>query len=121
MISVDPQRLGPHPADTWLLIPLLNQDQEHALKRLTEVARSTERRLNLKRGDLLFVNKWAIIHRREAYKDEVNMPRQYSAASASSLMEDGADESDSVSAASAKRIPSEEKGTDSPALIIGKL
>ncbi|KAK2601609.1 hypothetical protein QQS21_004844 [Conoideocrella luteorostrata] len=69
MASMDPKRFGPHPASSGTTIPALSKRQEYALDRVGQVARATDLRLNLKRGDLLFFNNWAVLHRREAYDD----------------------------------------------------
>lgn len=70
MTSMDPNRFGPHPASSGCSIPVLNQDQKYALQKVEEVAASTELQLDLERGDVLFLNNWALLHRREAYDDD---------------------------------------------------
>ncbi|KID63208.1 taurine catabolism dioxygenase TauD, partial [Metarhizium hybridum] len=70
MTGMDPNRFGPHPASSGSSIPVLTQDQRYALQKLEEAALSTELELDLERGDLLFLNNWALLHRREAYDDD---------------------------------------------------
>ncbi|OAA51918.1 Taurine catabolism dioxygenase TauD/TfdA [Metarhizium rileyi] len=70
MTSIDPNRFGPHPACSGSSIPTLSQDQKYALQKLEEAALSSELELDLERGDLLFLNNWALLHRREAYDDD---------------------------------------------------
>ncbi|PHH84616.1 hypothetical protein CDD83_1651 [Cordyceps sp. RAO-2017] len=67
---MDPNRLGPHPASTGVDIPPLTAGQKQALSRVSEVARRFELRLWLETGDFLFVNNWAVLHRRDAYRDD---------------------------------------------------
>jgi hypothetical protein len=75
MTSIDPNRFGPHPASGESSIPVLNQDQKYALQKLEEAALSSQLKLDLKRGDLLFLNNWALLHRREAYDDDETTSR----------------------------------------------
>lgn len=70
MACMDPNRFGPHENSPDGLIPALTSDQKHALQRVCEVARSTELRLKLETGCLLFLNNWALLHRRDAYQDD---------------------------------------------------
>ncbi|CAH0018337.1 unnamed protein product [Clonostachys rhizophaga] len=70
MSSMDPHRFGPHPkADPNTKIPKLTETQRRVLDRVSEVAKSAEIKLSLKKGDMLFFNNWAVIHRRDAYQD----------------------------------------------------
>ncbi|KHN97279.1 Taurine catabolism dioxygenase TauD/TfdA [Metarhizium album ARSEF 1941] len=69
MTCMDPNRFGPHPASGGSSIPVLTQDQKYALEKLEEAAWATELELDLARGDVLFLNNWALLHRREAYED----------------------------------------------------
>lgn len=69
--SVDPGRLGPHTntAATIEGVPDLTPEQVAALDALLNSAKRNEVRVSLKKGDMLFVNNWAIMHRRESYED----------------------------------------------------
>ncbi|EFY88362.1 TfdA family oxidoreductase, putative [Metarhizium acridum CQMa 102] len=72
---MDPNRFGPHPASSRSSIPVLTEDQKYALQKLEEAAWSTELELDLERGDILFLNNWALLHRREAYDDDETTSR----------------------------------------------
>ncbi|KAF7563594.1 hypothetical protein G7046_g508 [Stylonectria norvegica] len=75
LASVDPQRLGPHPSMTNSEIPALTDSQLHALEAVSESAYRTELQLKLQTGDLLFSNNLALLHRRDAYKDDETVSR----------------------------------------------
>lgn len=75
LTSMDPNRFGPHPASSGFSIPVLSQDQKYALQKVEEAAASTELQLDLEQGDVLFLNNWALLHRREAYDDEQTTSR----------------------------------------------
>ncbi|PNY29040.1 Uncharacterized protein TCAP_01040 [Tolypocladium capitatum] len=75
MVSMDPNRFGRHPSSGDAEIPVLNAAQKHALERVSVVARKTELQLRLERGDLVFLNNWAMLHRRDAYEDGKNSSR----------------------------------------------
>ncbi|KAM4064495.1 taurine catabolism dioxygenase tauD, tfdA family protein [Hirsutella rhossiliensis] len=69
LVSLDPSRLGRHAASPDGCVPALTMTQRHALGRVSQVARLFELRLKLEAGDLLFLNNWALLHRRDAYQD----------------------------------------------------
>ncbi|KAI9155057.1 Taurine hydroxylase-like protein SAT17 [Paramyrothecium foliicola] len=70
MTSMDPNRFGPHPSFTGSpKPPSLTAFQIHALERVSAVAYESELGLRLEQGDLLFFNNWALLHRRDAYRD----------------------------------------------------
>src|SRR5262245_49405798 len=77
MASLDPAILGPHPGDLKAkkLVPALTSSQQYALAALAESARRTELRIQLQRGDILFFNNWALLHRRDTYKDGAERSR----------------------------------------------
>lgn len=76
MISMDPNRFGPHPSSiNSSEIPDLTATQKHSLKRVSDVARQTELKLDLRRGDMLFFNNWALLHRRDPYEDDAASSR----------------------------------------------
>ncbi|RFU73525.1 hypothetical protein TARUN_8739 [Trichoderma arundinaceum] len=50
-------------------IPSLTDSQQSALEGISKAACRTELRLNLKTGDILFFNNWALLHRRDSYTD----------------------------------------------------
>ncbi|PFH61073.1 hypothetical protein XA68_18281 [Ophiocordyceps unilateralis] len=75
LASMDPQRLGPHPKSVDEGVPALTGPQRQALDKVSEVARRTELRLKLGTGDLLFLNNWALMHRRDGYDDEKCLSR----------------------------------------------
>src|SRR5690606_25878221 len=69
--NVDPGRLGPHTntAATIEGVPDLSSEQATALDALLDSAKRNEVPVSLQKGDMLFVNNWAIMHRRESYED----------------------------------------------------
>ncbi|ODA79065.1 hypothetical protein RJ55_04656 [Drechmeria coniospora] len=75
MTSLDPNRFGRHAASTHADIPDLTTGQRHALERLFDVAMQAEVRLKLETGSFLFLNNWAILHRRDAYEDDESTSR----------------------------------------------
>ncbi|KAH7152810.1 hypothetical protein EDB81DRAFT_648748 [Dactylonectria macrodidyma] len=75
LASLDPHRLGPHPAVTNAKIPTLNSDQLHALQAVSESAARAELQLTLNKGDILFFNNLALLHRRDRYQDDENTSR----------------------------------------------
>lgn len=75
MASMDPNRFGRHPASTDAEIPALNAAQKYALERVSVVAKRTELQLSLKTGELVFLNNWAMLHRRDAYEDDKDSSR----------------------------------------------
>lgn len=69
MASMDPNRFGPHPSYGSSNVPSLTASQLLALEKISNAAYRTELRLDLKTGDILFFNNWALLHRRDAYTD----------------------------------------------------
>lgn len=71
LTSVDPNRLGPHPSSKAAIqgVPELTPEQRTALEALDKSATKNEILVPLKKGDILFLNNWAIMHRRESYED----------------------------------------------------
>ncbi|KAL7965502.1 Clavaminate synthase-like protein [Trichoderma sp. SZMC 28014] len=69
MASMDPNRFGPHPSYGSSNVPSLTAAQLLALDKISNAAYRTELRLDLKTGDILFFNNWALLHRRDAYTD----------------------------------------------------
>lgn len=71
--SVDPARLGPHPSSVATAgeegVPKLTPEQESALEALNRSAKKHEVALDLQKGDILFINNWAMFHRRDRYED----------------------------------------------------
>ena len=56
-------------------IPALTDAQRYALQAVSESAYRTEVQLKLQTGDLLFFNNLALLHRRDAYKDDESSSR----------------------------------------------
>jgi len=75
LISLDPGRLGKHPATGETMspsdraVPDLTANQQEALELLSKTATQHRVKLNLKPGDILYVNNWTIMHSREPYVD----------------------------------------------------
>ncbi len=81
LISVDPGRLGLHTAtaqagaDSDAL--QLTEKQTEALKVLNELATKHSRRLDLQKGDMVFINNLSLLHERESYKDPEDGPGRH--------------------------------------------
>lgn len=77
--SVDPARLGPHPKSKVPAgekgVPGLTPDQVDALKALDRAAKKHEIAVALRKGDMMFLNNWAVLHRRDAYEDSEDTTR----------------------------------------------
>ncbi|KAL1877579.1 hypothetical protein VTK73DRAFT_8568 [Phialemonium thermophilum] len=73
MVSLDPGRLGAHPATASLTagagIPPLTDAQRHALAAFSAAATKHRLQLDLQPGDLLFINNWTLLHARDTYDD----------------------------------------------------
>ena len=78
MASVDPGRLGLHPATakalenkegTEAVVPALTDDQHRALAALSMAATEHRFRLDTQPGDVVFINNWAMLHARDSYED----------------------------------------------------
>jgi len=80
-LSVDPGRLGLHPvtakAGLGSSIPSLTALHLQALETLSELATRHRLMLDTKPGDMLFINNWALIHARDAYKDPKDGPGRH--------------------------------------------
>ena len=75
LASVDPARLGPHPSILNSNVPALTDAQKYALEAVSTSAYRTELQLKLQGGDLVFLNNLALLHRRDAYKDDGSSSR----------------------------------------------
>ncbi|KPM37822.1 hypothetical protein AK830_g8729 [Neonectria ditissima] len=69
LASLDPNRLGRHPSMTDSRVPSLTSSQRDALQAVSESAARGQLQLALKKGDILFFNNLAMLHRRDAYED----------------------------------------------------
>lgn len=72
VISVDPGRLGLHPATAGLREGKdcdLTQDQLSALEVLAKLAKNHAISVAAQPGDILFINNLAMLHKRDAYTD----------------------------------------------------
>lgn len=69
LVGFDPSRLGPHPTCTDGDVPPLPAAQRHALDRVSTLAKHFELCLHLEAGDLMFLNNWAMLYRRDSYQD----------------------------------------------------
>lgn len=75
VISVDPNRIGPHPAVADSGIPDLLPAQKEALALLQRTATAQQRRLPARQGDMVFINNWGTLHARDSYKDDSTATR----------------------------------------------
>lgn len=75
LVSLDPHRLGPHPKMIDSNIPPLTPAQLYALQEVSKSAARAELRLTLNKGDILFFNNLALLHRRDRYQDDENSSR----------------------------------------------
>ncbi|KAJ2977239.1 hypothetical protein NUW58_g7873 [Xylaria curta] len=70
LISVDPGRIGPHPAVTDGRIPDLLPAQKEALNLLQQTATMQRSQLPTREGDMVFINNWSVLHARDSYQDD---------------------------------------------------
>ncbi|KAL2191637.1 Clavaminate synthase-like protein [Thermothelomyces heterothallicus CBS 203.75] len=81
LISVDPGRLGLHPATAKIgtepPVPALSQQQLEALGVLSALATKHRFCLDLKLGDIVFINNLALLHARDPYIDPANGPGRH--------------------------------------------
>ncbi|KAI1330182.1 hypothetical protein F5Y16DRAFT_396747 [Xylariaceae sp. FL0255] len=75
IMSADPSRIGPHPATANGRIPDLMPAQHEALALLQHTATKLQVRLPTQKGDIVFVNNWAVLHARDAYQDDAASTR----------------------------------------------
>jgi alpha-ketoglutarate-dependent taurine dioxygenase len=80
MLSVDPPRFGPQPSAGRAragtnVCPDLTSEQHKALEALRKAAGRHDVKIELETGDILFFNNWAILHRREPYRDDAETSR----------------------------------------------
>ncbi|KAI1110586.1 Clavaminate synthase-like protein [Nemania sp. NC0429] len=75
VISVDPNRIGPHPAVAGGGIPDLLPAQREALALLQQTATAQQQRLPARQGDMVFINNWNTLHARDAYEDDKTATR----------------------------------------------
>ncbi|KAI1499550.1 hypothetical protein F5X99DRAFT_419801 [Biscogniauxia marginata] len=69
MISMDPARVGPHPAGPDGLVPRLLPEQQAALGLLQQHALKHQVPLQTRPGDMVFLNNYALLHARDSYED----------------------------------------------------
>ncbi|KAI2470805.1 Clavaminate synthase-like protein [Annulohypoxylon bovei var. microspora] len=74
IISMDPARIGPHPARNGS-IPQLTAEQQEALAVLQNVAQKHQMRLETQPGDIVFLNNLGLLHARESYQDGASSSR----------------------------------------------
>ncbi|RCI16087.1 hypothetical protein L249_1836 [Ophiocordyceps polyrhachis-furcata BCC 54312] len=85
LVNMDPHRLGPpttadeqeHDDESQDDIPALTDRQRRALEKVSEIAELTELQLELQSGDFLFLNNWALLHRRQAYRQDEDSPSRH--------------------------------------------
>ncbi|KAL1837018.1 hypothetical protein VTJ49DRAFT_4387 [Mycothermus thermophilus] len=81
LISVDPGRLGLHPAtavvDGEAPVPALTRPQLMALEVLSQLASTFRHRLDLQQGDMVFINNLALLHARDPYVDPEHGPGRH--------------------------------------------
>lgn len=74
-MSVDPARIGPNTGVADGRIPDLLPAQKEAMAVLQRTATEQQIRLPTRRGDMVFMNNWAILHARESYQDDAAATR----------------------------------------------
>ncbi|KAL2016171.1 hypothetical protein VTK56DRAFT_4111 [Thermocarpiscus australiensis] len=81
LISVDPGRLGLHPATARTgresPVPALSSLQLEALEVLSSLASKYSHRLDRRPGDMVFINNLALLHARDSYVDPTEGPGRY--------------------------------------------
>jgi len=81
LISVDPGRLGLHPATAEAgpgsSIPALSPLQLESLAVLSALASKYRYCLDLKQGDMVFINNLSLLHARDSYVDPVEGPGRH--------------------------------------------
>lgn len=75
VVSVDPNRIGPHPAVADGGIPDLLPAQKKALALLQQTATAHQLRLPARPGDMVFINNWGTLHARDSYEDDSTAAR----------------------------------------------
>ncbi|TGJ76596.1 hypothetical protein E0Z10_g10860 [Xylaria hypoxylon] len=70
VVSADPARIGPHPALANRRVPDLLPAQKIALALLQQTATVQQVQLPVRRGDILFINNWGVLHARDSYQDD---------------------------------------------------
>ncbi|KAI0505153.1 Clavaminate synthase-like protein [Xylaria bambusicola] len=75
VMSVDPGRIGPHPAMEAGRIPGLLPAQKLALALVQDTAAAQQIRLPTQQGDMIFINNWSVLHAREPYEDSDSATR----------------------------------------------
>ncbi|KAL2261676.1 hypothetical protein VTK26DRAFT_3638 [Humicola hyalothermophila] len=80
-ISVDPGRLGLHPATAETgpepPLPALSPSQLEALQILSNLACKNQHRLDTRPGDIVFINNLALLHARDSYIDPAEGPGRH--------------------------------------------
>ncbi|CAK7262874.1 hypothetical protein SEPCBS119000_000209 [Sporothrix epigloea] len=75
LLSLDPSRLGAHPemrssrSRHPQQVPELTALQLEALSVVSDYAEKNRVQIDTGRGDLVFINNWAVLHSRSAYED----------------------------------------------------
>lgn len=81
MFSVDPGRLGLHPATSQQargpIVPELTDDQHEALDVMSKLATKNRYHLDAMPDDMIFVNNWSLLHARESYVDSDTVQRRH--------------------------------------------
>ncbi|AEO63174.1 uncharacterized protein THITE_2042740 [Thermothielavioides terrestris NRRL 8126] len=81
MASLDPGRLGLHPATARTgqgsPVPDLSPLQHEALEVLSMLASKYRYRLDMKQGDMIFINNLALLHARDSYVDPKTGPGRH--------------------------------------------
>lgn len=81
LISVDPGRLGLHPATAKTgsesSVPALSPLQLNSLEILSALASKHQYCLDLKQGDMVFINNLSLLHARDSYVDPSDGPGRH--------------------------------------------
>jgi hypothetical protein len=81
LISVDPGRLGLHPATAKTghesCIPALSPSQLNSLEVLSALASKYQYCLDVEQGDMVFINNLSLLHARSSYVDSKDRPGRH--------------------------------------------
>lgn len=75
IVSLDPGRIGPHPAANDGAIPALSPKQVEALEVVLAIAQGHRLEVRSQPGDLQYINNLCLLHAREPFQDDQKTSR----------------------------------------------